>query len=88
MVKKVIFSFTDENLDNLLNIVRDGNFESSTETLALALKMLQTLQVFAKMGYSKIEVIHPTTGERREILMPHLVEVAQAASAAKTPTSQ
>lgn len=80
MVKKITYSFSGENLDNFLAVAKEGKFKDTTETIGLALKIMQTLQLMAKGGYCEFQVKNPTTGDVRQIIMPHMEKLAAFAA--------
>lgn len=76
MVKKVIFTFSNNNLEILHKISQEGGFDDLTETINEGLKILRCLQQQAKEGYSEILVINPDTNETRNIISDHLKKLA------------
>ena len=76
MVKKIIFHFTGDNMDNLVKIQKEGYFSMPMDCLTESMRILNGLQRQAKEGYCELIVRNPRTGEERAFMVPHLEKIS------------
>lgn len=77
MIKKINFTFKNENFKTLFEMTKDGNFKKPSKTIKEALEIFRSLQNFAKEGFCEVIIRNPFSGEEILTRNKHLVKLSK-----------
>ena len=72
MSKRIIFTFDDRSLSELMAFMEDGGFDSLASAVRASLSLSRALQKQAKQGYKQI-IVENSNGKSRTLASSPLV---------------